>query len=103
MSAAGRQTHLDSNYCVNVCASEQPWVLLPVVVRVSLEGQVRRVVADPSEEDDDGAQGHHRGHQEQTQPVDGASNPTPVVLLLQRETESKREREGGMRMRVRER
>lgn len=65
--------------------SEQPWVLLPVVVWVSLEGQVRWVVADTSEEDDDGAQRHHRGHQEQTKPVHGASNPTPVVLLLHRE------------------
>lgn len=62
--------------------SQQACALLLVVVRVSLEGQVRRLVADSRQEDDDGAEGHQRGHQEEAEPVHRASDAAPVILLL---------------------
>lgn len=70
---------------VGVCGSQQPGVLLCVVVRVSFEGQVWGVVTDSHQEDDDGADGHHRGNQEEAEPVHRASDPAPVILLLWRE------------------
>lgn len=66
--------------------SQQAGVLLSVVMRVSFEGQVRRVVTDPRQEDDDGADGHHRGNQEETESVHRTSDPTPVIFLLRRQT-----------------
>lgn len=63
--------------------SQEPSVLLSVVMRVSSEGQMRREVADPHQEDDDGAKGHHRGHQEEAEPVHRASDAAPVILLLE--------------------
>lgn len=62
--------------------SQQTRVVLFVVVGVTFEGQRGRVVADPHQEDDDGAEGHHRGDQEETEPVHRASDPAPVVFLL---------------------
>lgn len=67
-----------------VCASrQQAHVFLSVVVRVSLEGQMWRVVTDSHQEDDDGAKDHHRGNQEETESVHSASDPAPVIFLLQ--------------------
>ena len=65
-----------------MCVSQQAWVLLAVVMRVSFEGQMRRLVTDSHQEDDDGAKGHQRGHQEEAEPVHRASDAAPVVLLL---------------------
>lgn len=61
---------------------QQAQVVLAVVVRVSLEGQAGGVVTDPHEEDDDGAEGHHRGDEEEAEPVHCSGDAAPVVLLL---------------------
>lgn len=61
---------------------QQAWVFLSVIVGVSFEGQVWRVVTDSHEEDDDSAKGHHRGNQEETESVHGSSDPAPVIFLL---------------------
>lgn len=60
----------------------QAEVLFSVVVWVSFKGQRWRVVTQPHQEDDDGAKGHHRSHQEEAEAVHGAGNATPVILLL---------------------
>lgn len=65
-----------------MCVSQQAWVFLSVVVRVSFEGQMRGVVTDSHQEDDDGAEGHHRGNQEETEAVHRTSDATPVIFLL---------------------
>lgn len=49
---------------------------------VSFEGQMWGVVTDSHQEDDDGAKGHHRGDQEETESVHSASDPAPVIFLL---------------------
>ncbi len=43
------------------------------------------MVTDSHQEDDDGADGHRRGNQEETESVHRASDPTPVIFLLWRE------------------
>lgn len=66
--------------CVRL--SQQAWVLLPVVMWVSFEGQMRRLVTDSRQEDDDGAKGHQRGNQEEAESVHRTSDAAPVILLL---------------------
>lgn len=68
-----------------MCVLQQAWVLLSVVVCVSFEGQMWRMVTDAHQEDDDGAEGHHRGNQEETETVHRTGDTAPVIFLLRRE------------------
>lgn len=67
---------------LNHLVLQQSWVVLLVVMRVSLKGQMGRVIANSHEEDDDGTKGHDWSDEEEAEAVNRASDATPVVLLL---------------------
>lgn len=81
-----------------IMLQQQTCVVISVVVRVAFKGQRRRVVAQSHEEDYDCAQDHHRSHQEEAEAVHGARDATPVILLLEKQTNNEQKHYSPLRM-----